>query len=140
MSNENLRTDTFFNVLIRNSPDRFLSIEHLLKCNKLIKMGADWHKILKAVSVSPHLELSPDNLSVRRLEDSQIPSLPDLGDLAPCKIRKAEQAIVIIKKTEVPETELTIITTPDQLTHLEPQFTNRPIFHALIFTFSSEVP
>lgn len=102
-------------------------------------MDADWQKILKAVSLSPYLELSPDNLSVRRLEDSQIPNLPDVGDLAPCKIRRAEQAIVIIKQTEVPETELTIITTPDQLTQLQAQFINRPIFHALIFIFKSEV-
>jgi hypothetical protein len=139
LSNENLRTDTFFNVLIQNSPDRFLSIEHLLKCNKLIKMGADWQKILKAVSLSPYLELSSDNLSVRRMEDSQIPNLQDLGDLAPCKIRKVEQAIVIIKETEIPETELTIITTPEQLSQLQPEFINRPIFHALIFIFESQV-
>ena len=49
MSDSNLKNDQFFHNLIKQSPDRMISLNYLDKCSKIKEMNVNWIDIVNAI-------------------------------------------------------------------------------------------
>jgi len=72
-SNQNLATDLFFRTEMAEN-DGWLSIDVLLRCNRIQKMGACKNDILLSL-VGSDLEIAPDGSAVRRPHSAPLPRL-----------------------------------------------------------------
>jgi len=79
-SDENLSKDHFLHEKICNNPDGYIPINIILDFNKVKNRGSTFEDVIQAVNNSSILELSNDNLHIRRLETMKLPDLESLGN------------------------------------------------------------
>lgn len=75
LSEENLREDAFFHRAIASSDEGFIPVNLIMKCNRIIKLGATLDEVQASIESSPLLELSPGKESLRRKSHKQLPPL-----------------------------------------------------------------
>ena len=73
MSDANLTHDKFFNDRIRTSSDGYISMEYLVKCQKLMKQTTSVQQMVTAIKNSSLLEYS--DLTFRRVDNKPVPEL-----------------------------------------------------------------
>ena len=98
-SDENLAHDKFFHELISSDTHGFVSLEAILKCQRIKNLKATKESVLEAVATSELVEVSTDKESIRRAKNKSLPLLQ-------VKKSKKNQAIepqVKILSVTVPE-------------------------------------
>ena len=74
-SDENLSHDKFFHELISSDEHGFVTIDTILKCQRIKNLNATKELIIEAISRLPAVELNPAKDSVRRTNNKQLPVL-----------------------------------------------------------------
>lgn len=74
-SEKNLAMDEFFHEKLKSSEDNSLDIESLLKCNKVIKLGASKDDILNCITESDIVLLNEGKTGIKRKSNEPLPEL-----------------------------------------------------------------
>ena len=75
LGDENLKKDAFFHQLISSSPDGYLDLKYILKCNKIKKKGWSKDDLKKGVELSDFIELDKTGEKIRRKNNLKLPEL-----------------------------------------------------------------
>jgi hypothetical protein len=75
LSDKNLRQDAFFHDMISKDPNHSITIEAIMKCNKIKKMNIDSGIIVEAIAKSSEVEVNADKTAIKRKNN---PAIPDL--------------------------------------------------------------
>jgi len=95
LSDANLEKDYFFYDKISSSPEGYLDLKYLLKCNKIKNKGWTKEDLQKGIESSKLIELDETGDKVRRRNNAELPEL-----LLLAKKRKNEKPKKDIKKEE----------------------------------------
>lgn len=85
LSDKNLETDAFFHSKITENPEGWLDIDHIMNCKKLKTLSTDRKVVADSIEGSKEVEISEDQLKIRRIGNSKLPELKVM------KTRKRDQ-------------------------------------------------
>ncbi|CAD8098012.1 unnamed protein product [Paramecium sonneborni] len=106
LSDKNLSQDEFFSKQISQSQDGYLQLQFILKCNKVKQMKITQEQLIEAIKTSTEVELSPDQTSVRRLNNKPLPELIITQTNKKVKTNTGEAVVVQQQQEEKPEEEV----------------------------------
>ena len=75
LGDENLKKDEFFHQLISSSPDGYIDLKYILKCNKIKKKGWTKDDLIKGIELSDFIELDKTGDKIRRKNNLKLPEL-----------------------------------------------------------------
>ena len=75
LGDENLKKDEFFHQLISSSPDGYIDLKYILKCNKIKKKGWTKDDLKKGIELSDFIELDKTGDKIRRKNNLKLPEL-----------------------------------------------------------------
>eukprot|EP00656_Telonema_subtile_P032995 TRINITY_DN3635_c0_g1_i1.p2 TRINITY_DN3635_c0_g1~~TRINITY_DN3635_c0_g1_i1.p2 ORF type:complete len:186 (-),score=79.40 TRINITY_DN3635_c0_g1_i1:61-618(-) len=104
-SDANLKRDQFFQKEIAKDAQGFISMDMLLRCNKLKQLTQDGAEVAAAIASSEQVEVSEDKSKVRK--KGEVPALDkDVADRKRANTSKAEElAELIAEKATTAVTE-----------------------------------
>jgi len=75
LSDKNLKQDEFFHDMIASDPNHSITVEAIMKCNKIKKLTIDPEILIEAVSKSTEVEVLPNRTGIKRKAKTAIPEL-----------------------------------------------------------------
>lgn len=100
LSDENLKTDQFFQEKIKSDPEGYLDVGLFDKCNKIKKLNVSKEQIVQAIKQSKDVELDSSEERVKRKDNKPLPELTLLNKKSK---RKEEDNEAVKEKDEAGE-------------------------------------